>query len=120
MLHHVALEVTPEKIEAERDFWTAVGFRRVEVPEGLDPKLVWLERNGSQIHLLPVDSPVIPTDGHAAIVAPEFEDTVDRLERAGFEVSRRREYWGAPRAKVTTPGGHLVELMAAPPDRKQG
>ena len=29
---------------------------------------------------------------------------------------RHRELWGQPRAFVTMPGGHRVELMAAPPE----
>lgn len=115
MLQHVALEVAPEEIEAEIGFWSAVGFMPVEVPQGLGPGTFWLEREETQVHLVSAETPAIPSSGHAAIVAPDFEETIERLEQGGFEVSRRTEYWGAPRAKVLTPGGHLVELMAAPP-----
>jgi catechol 2,3-dioxygenase-like lactoylglutathione lyase family enzyme len=115
MLQHVALEVAPDKIEAEVGFWSAVGFAPVEVPEGLGPGTFWLEREQTQVHLVSAESPAIPSNGHAAVVVQDFDETVGRLERAGFEVSRRSRYWGAARAKVNTPGGHLVELMAAPP-----
>lgn len=120
MLHHVALEVAPDRIEAEVGFWSAVGFTPVEVPEALGPGTFWLEREGTQVHLVSAGAPVIPAGGHAAIVAPDFEEVVERLESDGFEVSRRREYWDARRAKVTSPGGHTVELMAAPPNAGRG
>ncbi len=45
----------------------------------------------------------------------DFEPTVESLRVHGFEVAAGREHWGAARAKATAPGGHLVELMAAPP-----
>lgn len=40
---------------------------------------------------------------------------VERLREHGFEVVAGREHWGAVRAKAVAPGGHRVELMAAPP-----
>jgi hypothetical protein len=64
---------------------------------------------------MPTESPTVPRRGHVAIVAPDFERAFAALEDAGFEVERRREHWGAPRAKAVAPGGHVVELMAAPP-----
>ena len=39
------------------------------------------------------------------------------LSAAGFTPEPRTPHWGAPRAYVRSPGGHLVELMAAPPTR---
>ena len=47
----------------------------------------------------------------------DFDATFARLEASGFEVGRRGEHWGAPRAKAKAPGGHTVELMAHPPPR---
>jgi Glyoxalase/Bleomycin resistance protein/Dioxygenase superfamily len=117
MIRHVAIEVPPGSVDAEVDFWSAVGFERVEVPAALGEDLVWMEREGTQIHLLPVTEPVVPPVGHPAVEVEDFEEAVDRLESAGFEVSRRSEYWGFARAKVRSPGGHVVELMAGPPTR---
>ena len=57
----------------------------------------------------------MPARGHTAVVAPDFDATVAALGEHGFEVERRREHWGVPRAVVIAPGGHRVELMAAPP-----
>ena len=116
MLHHVGIEVAPHDLERSVRFWELVGFERVEPPAAL-AQFIWLEQGGTQIHLLPAESPTGPPQGHVAVVAPDFEGAVASLLEAGFEVDRRSAYWGAPRAKATAPGGHTVELMAAPPDR---
>lgn len=115
MLQHVTLEVSPGDIERSIELWTLLGFERVEPPAALAETFVWVERNGTQIHLERNSSPTVPPHGHAAIVVEDFEQTVGRLRDAGFEVQPGREHWSAPRAKTTAPGGHLVELMAAPP-----
>lgn len=115
MLHHVALEVEPASVGRAREFWAELGFAEVEPPRPLAGTTTWLERDGTQIHLLHTDEPSVPPHGHAAVVVPDFEAAVARLEDSGFEVERRAQHWGAPRAKVVSPGGHLVELMESPP-----
>lgn len=115
MLQHVTLEVSPEDIERSLELWALLGFRRVEPPSALADTFVWVEREGTQIHLERNASPTVPPHGHPAVVVADFEPTVARLREAGFELSRGREHWGAPRAKVTAPGGHQVELMSSPP-----
>ncbi len=117
MLHHVGIEVAPTDLERSIELWQTLGFARVDPPATLR-EFVWLEREGTQIHLMPSDSPTIPPRGHVAIVAPNFDQTVTELDERGFEVELRREHWGVPRAVVLAPGGHRVELMAAPPDRQ--
>ena len=49
------------------------------------------------------------------MVVDDWEDVVARLRAAGHDVDERERYWGAARAFTRAPGGHLVELMAAPP-----
>jgi hypothetical protein len=115
MLQHVTLEVAPADIERSVELWALLGFAEVEPPPELAPTFTWLEREGTQIHLMRTESPVAPPHGHAAVVVPEFEWTVERLRENGFEVVDGREHWGAPRAKAIAPGGHRVELMASPP-----
>ncbi len=100
---------------ASVELWTLLGFERVEAPPALAETFVWMEREGTQIHLERNESPTVPPRGHAAIVVPDFERTVERLREQGFEVAAGGEHWGSPRAKATGPGGHRVELMAAPP-----
>lgn len=115
MLQHVTLELAPADVERSVELWSLLGFRRVEPPAALAETFVWMERNGTQIHLERNESPTVPPHGHAAVVVAEFGRTVERLREAGFDVAPGREHWGAPRAKVLAPGGHRVELMAAPP-----
>lgn len=114
MLHHVGIEVAPEDVERSIELWQLLGFERVEPPPTLN-EYVWLERKGTQVHLMPTVSPTVPPRGHTAVVVADFERTFEALRERGFEAEQRREHWGAPRARVIAPGGHRVELMAAPP-----
>jgi catechol 2,3-dioxygenase-like lactoylglutathione lyase family enzyme len=115
MLQHVGIEVAPADLERAMEFWQLLGFELVDPPPSLAEGFTWLEKDGDQIHLMHTDLPTIPPRGHVAIVAPEFEPTLERLRAHGFVVETRREHWGAPRALALAPGGHRVELMAAPP-----
>lgn len=115
MLQHVTLEVAPEDVERSLELWGLLGFRQVEPPPALTQTFAWVEHEGTQIHLERNESPTVPPHGHAAVVVADFERTVERLRDGGFDVTRGREHWGAPRAKVVAPGGHQVELMASPP-----
>ncbi|HEX5593731.1 MAG TPA: VOC family protein [Solirubrobacterales bacterium] len=114
MLHHVGIEIAPAEIEAAVGFFELLGFERVEPPETLRA-FTWVEREGTQVHLMPREDPVVPEVGHLAVVVADFEETLRRLEAAGHTAERRREHWGSPRAWAIAPGGHRVELMAAPP-----
>ncbi|HWA53285.1 MAG TPA: VOC family protein [Solirubrobacterales bacterium] len=114
MLHHVGIEVTPGAIERTIELFELLGFEQVEPPEALR-EFTWLEREGTQVHLMPSESPTVPSRGHMAVAVTDFPATFAALEKAGFEVERRREHWGAPRALTFTPDGHRVELMADPP-----
>jgi catechol 2,3-dioxygenase-like lactoylglutathione lyase family enzyme len=115
VIQHVALETAPADGPAATAFWTAVGFVIVEPPPSLRERAVWLERDGTQIHLLWTDEPTVVREGHIAIVVRDYPATLERLRAAGHVVEPRTEHWGAPRAFAWTPGGHRVELMAAPP-----
>jgi hypothetical protein len=114
MLHHVGIEVTPADIDATAGFFELIGFERVEPPATLR-EFTWLERAGTQVHLMPGEAPTVPSPGHLAVVVGDFEATFSRVREAGFEIERKREHWGQPRALAIAPGGHRVELMAAPP-----
>jgi catechol 2,3-dioxygenase-like lactoylglutathione lyase family enzyme len=120
VLQHVTLEVAPADLERSVELWRLLGFEPVEPPAALAETFTWLEREGTQVHLERNDSPTVPRHGHAAVVVPDFEQTVERLRDNGFGVTPGREHWGAPRAKVLAPSGHTVELMAAPPTAAEG
>lgn len=115
MLHHVSLEVSPQDVERTLEFWSALGFSRVEAPDELGGYATWMERDGTQIHLIHTPEATVPALGHAAVVAAEFDAALERLRRAGFEVEEARELWGEPRAFAIAPGGHRVEVMRAAP-----
>ena len=115
MLHHVSLEVPTDDVERMVEFWGLLGFDRVEPPDPIAPFVTWLERDANQIHLIHTDDAIVPLLGHPAVVAEDFEPALGRLKSAGFEVERAQELWGRPRAFAIAPGGHRVELMAAPP-----
>ncbi|HEY5976602.1 MAG TPA: VOC family protein [Solirubrobacterales bacterium] len=130
MVHHVAIEVRPADVERMVELFELLGFKQVDPPPSL-AEFTWLERGGTQVHLLPTEPPTVPPTGHVAVTlsnshsradsdqtrALDFDEVVARMRAAGFEVERRGEHWGSPRAKVTAPGGHTVEVMGSPPDR---
>jgi catechol 2,3-dioxygenase-like lactoylglutathione lyase family enzyme len=114
MLHHVGIEVAPVDIERTVELWQLLGFELVEPPASLS-EFTWLERKGTQVHLMPTESPTVPPRGHTAVVVADFDGAFARLTESGFEAERRREHWGTARARVIGPGGHRIELMAAAP-----
>jgi catechol 2,3-dioxygenase-like lactoylglutathione lyase family enzyme len=114
MLHHVGIEIAPADVERAVELFELLGFERVEPPPSL-AEFTWLERESTQVHLMPDEHPTAPPRGHLAVIVPDFEATVARLHERGFEVESRRAHWGAARAGVTLPSGHRIELMAAPP-----
>ena len=115
MLQHVTLEVRPDQVRDCVAFWELLGFTEIEPPPMLRGRFTWVERNGTQIHLVPVDEPAIPKEGHTAVVAPEGETTVQTLREHGFEPRPGSNAWDAPRWFVSDPAGHRVEVMSAPP-----
>lgn len=115
MIHHVALETHPDDAEAAVRFWAILGFGEVDPPDTLRGGTRWMERGGQQIHLLLTDEPVAPPQGHPAIVATDYDGTLERLFAAGHPIDPRPEHWGSPRAFVTGPGGHRVEVMQFAP-----
>jgi catechol 2,3-dioxygenase-like lactoylglutathione lyase family enzyme len=115
MLQHAALEVPPGKVEECVAFWALLGFERATKPPRLRTSSTWVEREGTQIHLLPMDEPVVAVRGHIAIVAPDYDDVLRALAAAGFEVTERENAWDAPRSEVHDPAGHVIEVMSRAP-----
>jgi catechol 2,3-dioxygenase-like lactoylglutathione lyase family enzyme len=116
VIAHVALETMPADGPAAIAFWEELGFILVDPPPTLRDRAAWLERNGTQIHLLWTADPTAQPDGHVAVVVPDYAATLERLRAAGHDVEPRTQHWGSPRAFTRVPGGHLVELMETPPD----
>ena len=115
MIQHVALELARDHVADCVAFYALLGFEQVEPPQSLRDRAAWVEREGTQIHLLWVEDPRPLRKGHVAVVAEPYEATLARLREAGHSVEPRREHWGSPRAYVRDPAGNLVELMAFTP-----
>jgi catechol 2,3-dioxygenase-like lactoylglutathione lyase family enzyme len=115
VLQHVSIEVPPDEVERAVEFWGLLGFKRVSSPEPLGGYVTWVERGGTQVHLIHTDAATVPQLGHAAVVVDDFATTLERVASAGHEVEESRELWGARRAFAIAPGGHRVELMESPP-----
>ncbi len=115
MLHHVAIELKPSDVDRAVEFFELIGFKRVQPPPALAEGFTWLEREGTQVHLMHSEHPVVPPRAHLAVVIPDWDATLARLHERGFETRPGREHWGAPRVHAIVPGGHRVELMQAPP-----
>jgi catechol 2,3-dioxygenase-like lactoylglutathione lyase family enzyme len=116
MLQHASLEVPPDRVRECVAFWKLLGFEEMEPPPRLGGRFTWVQREGTQIHLLPVEDPINMHEGHVAIVAPDYDMNVRLLLDAGFELRAGSNAWNAPRAFVRDPGGNLIEVMSAPPE----
>ena len=114
-VQHVTLEVRHAREDDCVAFYELLGFHRVEPPPSLADRAAWVQSGGVQVHLMWVDEPTALPDGHIAVVASDYEKTVEALRAAGHEVEPRTEHWGSPRSYVRDPAGNLVELMAFPP-----
>ena len=114
-LQHVSLETRPGDVEAEVAFWALLGFAQVQPPGTLGERSTWVQSGPTQIHLLHAGEPVVPPEAHVAVVCTAFDATMEALTAAGFPVDPRSAHWGAARAFTRSPGGHRVEVMAAPP-----
>jgi catechol 2,3-dioxygenase-like lactoylglutathione lyase family enzyme len=114
VLQHVSLEVRPDQVRDCVAFWEQLGFREIEPPPTLR-RFTWVERDGTHIHLVPVDDPAVPREGHSAVVADDAEAVVRALRGAGFDPRPGSNAWDAPRWFVHDPAGHRVEVMSAPP-----
>jgi catechol 2,3-dioxygenase-like lactoylglutathione lyase family enzyme len=115
VLQHVSIEVPPGEVERAVEFWSLLGFEQVDSPEPLGGYVTWVERAGTQVHLIHTEAPTIPQLGHAAVVVDDFQTTLHRVSAAGHEVEEARRLWGARRAFAIAPGGARVELMESPP-----
>lgn len=118
MIQHVAIELREQDVEACVRFWALLGFERVDPPAALAARSVWVQARDTQIHLLFAQEPVITArqrEGHVAVVVGDYDATLAALRDAGFEPAPRTQHWGSPRAFVTCPAGHRVELMAFAP-----
>ena len=86
MLQHVSIEVRPDQVDACLAFWGLLGFEQVTPPGELAERFIWVEREGTQIHLMPFEDPNTTVNGHAAVVVDDYEPTLAALRERGFEL----------------------------------
>lgn len=115
VLQHVTLEVKPDQVRDCVAFWELLGFTEMTPPPLLRDRFTWVERERTQIHLVPVEAPIAQREGHVAVVADDYDATLARLDAAGFERREGTNAWDAPRSFVRDPAGHLIEIMAKSP-----
>jgi catechol 2,3-dioxygenase-like lactoylglutathione lyase family enzyme len=115
VLQHVTLEVKPGQVRDCVTFWGLLGFTEMVPPPLLRHRFTWVEREGTQIHLVPVDEPIAAREGHVAVLAADFEATLERLTAAGYALREGTNAWDAPRSFVRDPAGHLIEVMSRSP-----
>ena len=117
MLQPVTIEVSAAQVDDCVRFYELLGFKRVDPPESLEGRATWVERGGTQVHLMPVDEPVVSPNGHHAVLVTDYDEALAALREAGFDPEPRTEHWGAARSFVRNPAGHRVEVMAGSPAR---
>ena len=115
MLQHVSLEIGTDQVTACVAFWEQLGFERMEPPPLLRNRFIWVQREGTQIHLIPGEEPNTTVRGHAAVLVEDYEGTLAALIGQGFEIGEGENAWDAPRSFVRDPAGNLIEIMSAPP-----
>lgn len=118
MLQHATLEVPREKVRDCVAFWELLGWSELEPPPSLKGRFIWVGKAGTHIHLMPRDAPVVPEEGHTAVVSEDAERDVATLREHGFAPEPGSDAWNAPRWFVRDPAGHRVEIMSAPPPSK--
>jgi hypothetical protein len=52
MIHHVTHPVRPSSLDDCVQVYAILGFNRVPEPPGIAGRAVWLERHGTQLHLV--------------------------------------------------------------------
>ena len=83
MLQHVSIEIAADQAEAALEFFGLIGFDRVEAPEEIAPYVTWVERAGTQFHLILIEGEgaTVPPLGHAAVVVDDFDGHRGRASR---------------------------------------
>ena len=116
MLQHASLEVPEALVRDCVAFWELLGFTEMAAPPRLGSGVTWVERDGTQIHLIHRADPSTPArDGHVAVIADDYDRILAALAGADFAVEDGSNAWDAPRSFVRDPAGHLVEVMSRPP-----
>src|SRR3954451_21841196 len=72
VLQHVSLEVREQDVRACVAFWERLGVAEGTPPPALR-RFTWVQRESTQIYLLPTERPAVPARGDAAVVVDDSE-----------------------------------------------
>jgi acetyl esterase len=113
-LHHVALPYAPGAQDQVRRFYQALlGLEELPVPEAFaDRSFVWFAAGAGELHLIPEPSPAQDdrSDRHACLSLGRFDEILERLEAAEYEIERYDLLPDRTQAFVHDPFGNLIEL----------
>ena len=95
MLHHVCIELQPGRPRARRRVLVDARLRAGRSAEDLADDFTWLERDGTQIHLMHEERPDRPAPRPPRRrLPPTSTPPSPRLREHGFEAEPRRQHWG--------------------------
>jgi acetyl esterase len=114
-LHHVALPYTPGAQDSARRFYRELlGMTEIPVPDAFAGRsFVWFAAGTAELHLIPETacSPEAdPSDRHPCLSVDNLDETLSRLEAAGYHIDRYDSLPVRPQAFVRDPFGNLIEL----------
>ena len=114
-LRHVNVVVAPGRTQAVVPFYELLGLTRVQKPtEGVAQSGAWFDfpGGGTQVHVSERAGERHP-EQHFAVVVPDLDDVVARLQQAGHPWAPKPEIGGARRGMTADPEGNAVELVSA-------
>ena len=121
LLQHVSIEVPPDEAERMLEFWRLVGFERGRGARGAGRRDPLGRARGDAG---PPDPRPRATRPRCSATRPSSCRITPRPRTGSARPASRcedtRQLWGADRAFAIAPGGHRVELMAAPPPTDTG
>src|ERR1700754_1052937 len=103
MLQHVTLEVRPERVRECVSFWALLGFAEMVAPPTLRDRFTWVEREGTQIHLVPLEDPVAMREGHVAVIGPDYDTVLRAIAGGGVGRGGGSKAGGPPRGRSCAP-----------------
>jgi hypothetical protein len=122
MIASVVLSVTEQSKHDEEAFWRCFGYRSLIGTRSSPGRSKWLaSTRGSPRHhlwLMPVEtSDELTTVRFGLIAERPLEDCLNALDRLGWAVPGKilDPWWGARRALIASPSGHLVDLIEFEP-----
>lgn len=109
-VHHVSLVVSD--IERARDFYgNLLGLREIPRPSTFDFYVVWYDLGGQHIHLIPRETPDVPSPRHFALHVADAKAAREHFAKHSVSIREGTPIPGCDRFFVNDPDGNLIEVM---------